>query len=419
LTWPDPATATGLLLGDHCHASAVECPETIDALCHAVSRRVAEGQAIYPQGGRTALDYGGTPRTPGVAVDTRALDRVIDYPAADMTVTVEAGITISALQATLASEGQRLLIDAPHPELATIGAVFATNASGPRRFGAGRPRDQIIGVSFVTSDGALVKGGGRVVKNVAGYDFPRLLTGSMGTLGVIAQVTLKVRPRPEACAIVWATFGRIADVGAALDRLNTSGTRPMAVELLNHSATESIGGPLGLPLDAFVLAVGFEDNIPSVAWQIERLQKELDQPESAVLEGEAAGPLWSALTEFQSMECGLVTIVANLRPSTVARYLGGLDPALWSAQAHAGNGIVRAHWLGGPELNPIAIEVARLRAIAVDDGGNLILSRCPAEWKARLQVWGEPRPDWALSEKIKRALDPSGLMNPGRFINNL
>src|SRR5438270_486132 len=150
-----------------------------------------------------------------------------------MTVTVEAGVTISALQAVLATEGQRLLIDAPAPDCATIGGVLATNTSGPRRFGAGRPRDQIIGVSFVTSDGALVKGGGRVVKNVAGYDFPRLLTGSLGTLGAICQLTLKVRPIPEASALVWVPFTTAESLAPAIEKLNTSGTRPTALDLLN------------------------------------------------------------------------------------------------------------------------------------------------------------------------------------------
>ncbi len=414
MTWPE--TATGPLLGDLRRASAEDRPESIEDLCASVKQRVADGLAIYPQGGRTALDYGGTPHSPGVALDTRSLNHVIEYPAADMTVTVEAGITLSALQATLATEGQRLLIDAPRPDLATIGGVFATNTSGPRRFGAGRPRDQIIGVSFVTWDGALVKGGGRVVKNVAGYDFPRLLTGSMGTLGVIVQVTLKVRPRPEASALVWASFGTIEAVRNALDRLNTSATRPMAVELLNPGAARSIGSGLGLPVDAYVLVVGFEDNVPSVAWQVDELRKELDQPECLVLEGDAAGSLWSGLTEYQAVEAGPVTIVANLRPSSVARFVGGLETGLWSSQSHAGNGIVRAHWTGGFELEPFAAEVDRLRSFAVRDGGNLVLSRCPADWKPRLKVWGEPRADWSLAAKIKNALDPSGLMNPGRVL---
>ena len=108
------------------------------------------------------------------------------------------------------NQQQRLLVDAPFPDRATLGGIYATNTSGPRRFGAGRPRDQIIGVSFVTSEGVVVKGGGRVVKNVAGYDFPKLLTGSLGTLGIITQLTLKVRPIPEKSAIAWVCFRNLA-----------------------------------------------------------------------------------------------------------------------------------------------------------------------------------------------------------------
>jgi glycolate oxidase FAD binding subunit len=161
LTWPD--SPLGGRLGDGRHATATDRPETVDSLRQAVLDRTAQGHALYPQGGGTALDYGGVPRAPGVALDVRGLDGVIDYPAADMTITAQAGITLAALRAVLAAQAQRLLVDAPHPDRATLGGVYATNTSGPRRFGAGRPRDQVIGVSFVTSDGALVKGGGRVV----------------------------------------------------------------------------------------------------------------------------------------------------------------------------------------------------------------------------------------------------------------
>ena len=287
MNWPD--TPEGGTLGDGRPASFTDRPESIDALRQAVVARVAEGLAIYPQGGRTALDYGGIPRAPGVALDTRALDQVIDYPAADMTITVQAGITLQALGAVLAEKGQRLLVDAPQADRATLGGIYATNASGPRRFGAGRPRDQIIGVSFVNADGAVVKGGGRVVKNVAGYDFPKLLTGSLGTLGILTQLTLKVRPVPEASALVWAGFGPGADLAGILDRLNTSATRPMAVELLNPSGGRMAGEPLGLPVGGWVLAVGFEDNAASVAWQVERLRGELGMAEVVVREGSAQG----------------------------------------------------------------------------------------------------------------------------------
>jgi glycolate oxidase FAD binding subunit len=417
LIWPD--SCAGGTLGDGRPASFTDRPESLEALRRAVADRVAQGLAIYPQGGRTALDYGGIPRAPGVALDTRALDRVIDYPAADMTITVQAGITMRALGAVLAEKGQRLLVDAPQSDRATLGGVYATATSGPRRYGAGRPRDQVIGVSFVTGEGAVVKGGGRVVKNVAGYDFPKLLTGSLGTLGVITQLTLKVRPIPEASALFWALVSDPSDLAPLLDRLNTSATSPIALELLNPAAAQRAGAPLGLPAGGWVVAIGFEDNAAAVAWQLDRLRGEQGAAVVAVREGAASAPLWSALTEFPALEPGPVSFTANVRPSAVVELALGLDPARWAVQAHAGNGIVRGHLLGSAEVDALAPELDRLRARAVHGGGNLILPRCPTAWKASLAVWGEPRADWALAERVKRALDPRGVMNPGRFVGSI
>jgi glycolate oxidase FAD binding subunit len=417
LSWPD--TPIGGRLGDGRYAACTDRPETLDALRDVVLSRVAQGHALYPQGGGTALDYGGPPRDPGVAIDTRALNRVIDYPAADMTITVEAGITMAALQATLAQENQRLLVDAPEPDRATLGAVYATNTCGPLRFGAGRPRDQVVGVSFVTSDGAVVKGGGRVVKNVAGYDFPKLLTGSLGTLGIITQLTLKVRPRPEASAIVLVPFESIESASLALDGLNTSGTRPIALELLNSSAARIVGESIGLHCDDWVVAVGFEDNAPSVAWQVDRLMVELGRTDVVIRQGADAGALWSALTAFQALEIGPIGIAASMKPSAVGLFVSRLDSAQWAVQAHAGNGIVRAHSIGPRTLDDLGAEIDRLRSEATRNGGNLTLPRCPTEWKDRLRVWGEPRADWAIAERIKKAFDPLAVMNPGRFVGTI
>jgi glycolate oxidase FAD binding subunit len=413
-TWPDPPSAGPI--GDGRAALASFRPEDIDPLCQLVREQVGLGHAIYPQGGGTALDYGGVPRRPGVIVDTRGLDRLIDYPFADMTITVQAGMTLSALRAILAEKHQRVLVDAPHPDQATIGGIYATNTTGPRRFAAGRPRDQIIGVSFVTSGGEVIKGGGRVVKNVAGYDFPKLLTGSMGTLGIITQLTVKVRPIPEASAIAWVPFPAPDRLAAAMDALNLSGTRPMALELLNRPAAQAVGQSLGLPSDHAVLAIGIEDNIESVRWQIDRLKAELGQAELLVVEGERTKPLWDGLSEFQAASPGPISFVANIRPSSVAAFVAGLDPERWSVQAHAGNGIVRAHGLGDWTPDAAARQLEPPRRKAVADGGNLMLSRCPTEWKESLRVWGEPRPDWALAERVRAALDPAGAMNPGRFV---
>ena len=237
--WPD-SEGEQIALGDGRMAHAEIHPDDVPALCQTVREQVALGRAIYPQGGKTSLDYGGTPGRAGVAISTRSISRLIDYPHADMTITVEAGMTLAALSAILAGQGQRLLVDAPFPDRATLGGIYATNTSGPG-VRAGRPRDQIIGVSFVTSEGVVVKGGGRVVKNVAGYDLPKLLTGSMGTLGIITQLTLKVRPMPEKSAIAWVCFRNLDAVAlAALEMLNVSETRPIAVELLNSSAARRL-----------------------------------------------------------------------------------------------------------------------------------------------------------------------------------
>ena len=416
-SWPD--SAAGGPLGDGRHAHATIRPESVESLCQAVREHVALGQAIYPQGGCTALGYGGIPGQPGVAIDTRSLGRVIEYPHADMTITVEAGITAEALRQVLAEQNQRLQIDVPQANRATLGGVFATNTCGPRRFGLGRPRDQIIGVGFVTSEGALVKGGGRVVKNVAGYDFPRLLTGSLGTLGIIAQMTFKVRPLPEASAVLWVGYTEPETLAGALDGLNTSGARPVALDLLNSSAAQSIGGPVDLPAADWVLAIGLEDNAASVAWQISRLKSELGPASITVREGTDSVGVWSGLTEFQAAEPGPMSCVVSIPPSTVSRYVQKADPDRWSVQAHAGNGIVRMHAQGDWTLDEAEAAVTRLRGLAQSDDGSLVLSRCPTEWKERLRVWGDPRPDWTLAKRVKAALDPSGVMNPGRFVGGI
>jgi glycolate oxidase FAD binding subunit len=413
-TWPE--SPSGGILGDGLHAHATERPTSVDSLREIVKAHVAQCLAIYPQGGRTALDYGGIPARPGIAIDTSALNKVVDYPAADMTITIEAGMTLASLRSILEAENQRLLVDAPNPERATLGGIYATNTCGSRRHGGGRPRDQIIGVSFVTSPGEIVKGGGRVVKNVAGYDFPKLITGSMGTLGIITQMTLKVRPVPEASAIAWCGFDSNADLAAAIDYLNTSSTRPMAVDLLNGPAAQTIGGPFGLPADRPTLVVGIEDNTQSVAWQLDQLKQELARAEVSVIESEASNPVWDALNGFSAIEAGAISFRANLRPSSVAAFVAELDPGRWSVQAHAGSGIVWAHALDDWTVETAQKAIEPLRRRAVAESGNLTLPRCPTAWKNALGVWGHPQPDWPLGERVRAALDPHKALNPGRFI---
>ena len=214
-------------------------PQSVADLGELVRRAAAENQALYPIGGRTLLNVGLPPARPGIAVDVRALSQVIDYPARDMTITVQAGITVAQLQALLAAEKQRLPIDVPRADQATLGGVLAVNVSGPRRLGFGTLRDYVIGISTVNDEGQEVKAGGRVVKNVAGYDLCKLHIGALGTLGIISQVTLKLRPLPESKALV--TFGcETAVLDRLLDHLHATRTRPVCVDLLNQAAVRAM-----------------------------------------------------------------------------------------------------------------------------------------------------------------------------------
>ena len=398
-------------LGDGRFASAAARPGSIAELQAAVRAAVADGLAVYPQGGGTALDLGGMPGRPGAAVHLDRLDRVIDYPAADMTITVEAGITLGAVRRLVAEQGQRLAIEAASPDRATLGGIFATAATGPRRFGWGRPRDQVIGIAFVDAAGALIRGGGRVVKNVAGYDFPKLLTGSLGTLGIIAELTLKTSPRPEASALVRVGFGSIHEADAALDRLNISGTRPVALELVD-------GGPAG----GWTLLLGFEGNRAAVEWQLARLASELGRSDLPTLRDAEADAAWLDFVQAEADAPGPIAFAASFAPSAAPRFLEAVRREAWSTRAHAGNGVVRGAFRGA-ELPPAErywqVEVDRLRAEASRLGGSLVLTRCPADWKPRLDVWGPRRPDWGVAERVKAALDPGHVLNPGRFVGTI
>ena len=189
--------------------SATNLPltETIEpadqaAVAKAVQTAAGRQMAVYPLGGGTRQDYGARPTRPGIGLSLTKLNRVIDYPAADLTITVEAGTTIAELTKRLASQRQQLPIDIPQPERATVGGAVVVNAAGPRRYAYGSMRDYLLGFTAVDGHGILFSGGGRVVKNAAGYNMGRLMTGSLGTLGVITQATLMVRPLAETSALL-------------------------------------------------------------------------------------------------------------------------------------------------------------------------------------------------------------------------
>jgi glycolate oxidase FAD binding subunit len=388
----------------------VVAPASVAELGGIVRRAAVEGQAIYPLGGRTMLDLGLPPTKRGVGVDLTGLNQVIDYPARDMTITVQAGITIAKLQEILATEKQQLPVDVPSPEHATLGGTLATNASGPRRYGYGTLRDYVIGISWVNDEGQEVKAGGRVVKNVAGYDLCKLHIGALGTLGVITQVTLKLRPVPETHAVLVIGCQAVA-LGDLLERLHGSSTRPICIDII---------APPPIAAD-FQVIVGFAGGPETVAWQVDRLQQEL-RPEffgQVVSSPEAMKDLHQ-LAQTTSNAASRLTFKVNALP----RALPDLLRTAWKLQcsclqAHAGNGIVLGHVTGDLTLDRAQTMLKTLQEAAGAAQGNVVVLRCPPEWKRTLPVWGAPRGDWWLMRNVKEKLDPSRLFNPGRFVDGI
>ncbi len=404
-------------------------PDSQAALVDAVRDCYETDQAIYPVGGGTSLGFGLPPKRAGVALAISQLNRVIEFPARDMTITVEAGISMQSLAETLAAEHLRLPIDVPQPATATLGGVIATNFNGPRRFGQGTIRDHVIGISAVDGRGTPFKGGGRVVKNVAGYDFCKLLTGSLGTLGVITQVTLKLKPIPPAHCVVACVPVDFAAAEGLLAALIDSDTTPTAIELLTgpNWHQDAFIGTLGTDHGRPVLAISFEGTAQEVDWSVAQLKMEWGRQgivETGMLAGQEADQWLRMLAEFphsglaESAEAPLV-LKANVVPSGTTRFAAqvqSLDPSAM-IQAHAGNGtlIVRLNQL--PEGGIARDLVGNLDATAAGMHGNVVMLANPSRAEMTHQsVWGGIDAPFQWMEAVKREFDPKNLLNPGRFV---
>ncbi|HEY1376369.1 MAG TPA: FAD-binding oxidoreductase [Gemmataceae bacterium] len=395
----------------------VERPASAAELAEIVRRCAADQTAVYPVGGGTMLDYGLPPARPGVAVDLRALDQVIDFPARDMTITVGAGITIAKLNEITRAEGLHLPIDVPDADRATLGGAIACNVSGPRRYGYGTFRDYVLGITTVNDRGELVSAGGRVVKNVAGYDLMKLHTGALGTLGVIAQVTLRLRPVAEERAILAGSNGDIARLGPVLDRLSQTQTRPTVVDFGWNPGVKADGHPK--PTRAgFALFLGFDGGREAVAWQAEQIQRELAEYELDFTIT-PADRVDAQLARAANPPDAPLRFRVSLPPSKIAPFCEQVsDLPIIDLRGQAGSGVVRGYFADSVRLADTQRHVPWLVEIAAGQSGNIVIERCPPEWKKSLPVWGRPPADLALQKAVKRALDPQNIFNPGRFVTD-
>jgi glycolate oxidase FAD binding subunit len=391
-------------------------------LLQSVREAYSDGTPIYPMGGGTSLNFGLPPRDPGHGLALRGLRRVIDYPARDMTITVETGIAMDELAAVLAKEKQRLPIDLPNADRATLGGVIATNTSGARRYSSGTMRDYVIGITAVDGRGTKYHGGGRVVKNVAGYDFCKLLTGSLGTIGIVTQVTLRVKPIPECCRFVACRIRNLQMAEKLLEGLVTTATSPAAIELLLGPAWQNDAalGKLSVGEIGY-LVIGLEGAEPEVTWMVSTLFNELHHhgANPDVIAADQTTGLWMRLAQFPVEGGAPLVVKASLRSSRTVEFIEKLrqiDPQC-DVQSHAGNGIViaRLSQIGGGGISKLL--VGTLQPAAAEHDGHVIVLSCdqPGEL-TRQATWGSTGEAGQSMEEIKRRFDPKNLLNRGRFV---
>ena len=377
----DPAVA---------HATVAR-PTSTAEVAEVMRDAAARGLSVVAQGHGTKQGWGLPPTSMDLLLDLSGLDRVLDHQAGDLVVEVQAGAPLAGVQEAVGSAGQRLALDETLPG-ATVGGTLATNAAGPSRMLTGTARDLLIGVTVVRADGVVAKAGGRVVKNVAGYDLGKLVVASFGTLAVVTEAYFRLHPLPEVRR--WVTV----DAGT-----------PLRAHELTHAVVHSQAVPWAVELDGRTVSVLLGGRADGVDARVRAVRGLLGGDEAAVTEAAPAG--WGRYP-WTPGETGLKVTFA----------LSGLHDVLVVAdevgarvRGSAGVGVVHAA-VADPAAVPDAL--ARLRAVAARHGGTVVVVEAPPEVQQAVDVWG-PVPGLDLMRRVKDQFDPDHRLAPGRFVGGI
>ena len=403
--------------------------DEVAAVLHCASAR---DLAVIPCRNATKLGVGNPPRRYDLALSLKDLNRVWHYEPADLTITVEPGMKLGDFQHFVARDGLWLPLDPPGGARATLGGTVATNAAGPLRLSFGAPRDIVLGMKIATTEGKVIKTGGRVVKNVAGYDVGKLLIGSHGTLGVIVEISLKLFPLPPQRATFVIAAGTLVVARDLRQRILQSALSPARMVLLDRRAAQQAAASV-----AERTSTGLEIwlEVAGSARLIERCRRELGElagPAGATaqaVDATSAENLWARATDLHALVAdtvpGAVILKATLPDSTLEEFVSRAEQeaeaerAEIAAFAQLGVGIVHLCILSELGVPTLLGLIQRLRAAAEALGGVLIVERCPPAVKKQIDVWGGAGDSLELMKKVKAVWDPKGILSPGRYVGRL
>jgi glycolate oxidase FAD binding subunit len=386
--------------------SCIIYPCTQQQLAAVVATAYSHNWRVLPCGSGSKLSWGSLAKGVDIVVSTERINQLIEHAVGDLTVTVAAGMKFSDLQALLAKSRQFLALDPTTPELATIGGIVATGDTGSLRQRYGSVRDQLLGITFVRADGEIAKAGGRVVKNVAGYDLMKLLTGSYGTLGFISQLTFRVYPLAEASGTVVLT-GSAEAVSQAADILRGSALTPVQADLLSTKLVSSLGLGEGLGLIARFQSIS--ESVKEQSNRVLEVGQKLGLDGAIFADGDEAS-LWQRLQEriHTTGTSSAITCKIGVLPTAAVEILTQVEWGL----IHIGSG------LGLLQLED-KNQVLKIRDRTQANRGFLTILAAPMAVKEQIDVWGYTGNALPLMRRIKEQFDSKNILSPGRFVGGI
>lgn len=441
--------------------SVVAFPKDIRQVKEIVNLAVRDGISIFPWGSGTKQCMGDTPSRVELVISTEKMNHMLDVDVANLTITVEAGVKFRDIQARLATQEDRcylpldelgketddiicserthsgcfLPMDPPFSAGATIGGIIATNSFGPRRLLYGLPRDMVLGVRFVTPKGEIVGAGGKTVKNVSGYDVSKLMIGSFGTLGIICEMTLRLLPLPERMETMILGFASLSEAARFAEALLRTKLIPAALEIMNEDALDAVCARAGISAKAAVCNVavameGFDEAVGRMKKEMAAMGDRLGAAARLELDEAGHNPFWLSFGNMRVSDKEKSSDILSVRLSypisewekiysmcdeTLARE--GLKHTM---VCHAGSGITVVDIMpDGKDSHDLLVKtVSALREGCKTKGGQLTVECAPSNVRSSVKTFDRPGAVSVIMERLKKAIDPSGIMNPGRFFSS-